>query len=315
MVLMTKEILQNLKARENVSGVILVQDYNIGKTKNGNEYIMGTLLAGITIPFKAWGNSTAFSKLKKEDYKGIVTCISGNVDDYGGSLSIILDNVTAVEGYTPDQFFPIKYNMEAYWNGLKVQFESLVSDKAMDICNLILFENEEVSARFKVEFAAMTYHDNCKSGLLAHTYKVLSNLAWIIKQYPDITNREGSAEDYRDLLYTGALLHDIGKIIEMQFGTYTEYSYVTHRFFGAEMLIPFKSKIIELYNEDWYYQLMSIILQHHGEFGEPCKTIAAYLVNKADELDAQMTLLATMLSDKNNESGMRIKVDGNYLTY
>lgn len=311
----TQETLQTIQPNQQISGILLVTSYNVQLTKNGKEYIAGNLQSGITVPFKAWGNSSAFGKLKNEEYQNVPSYIVATVDGFGGTNSLIIDSIQAVDGYTPDQFFPIRYNIDAYWEALKTNILKKVSEKGLKICNEVLFENAEVADRFKKEFAAMSYHDNCKGGLLAHTYKVVSNTANIIAQYPDLCKRDGVAnQDFIDLLMIGALLHDIGKTVEMQFGVYQPVSIVTHTYLGMEFIAPFKQSIIEAYDEMWYYNLTSILLQHHGEFGEPCRTIAAFIIHKADEYDASLTLLAQYMEGVNNVAGSRIKVDGSYLT-
>ena len=315
MEMITKERLQSLTAGQSISGIVLVKDYSIQLTKNNKEYVAGRLQSGVDVPFKAWGNSSAFSKLKNEAYENVPSYIVGSVDGYGGTNSIIIESVQAVDGYTPDQFFPIRYDIEAYWNALKGQITKRCSEKGQLVANKVLFENEELSDRFKKEFAAMNYHDNCKGGLLAHTYKVLNNIANICAMYQGLITRDGViSTDFTDLLYVGALLHDIGKTVEMDFGVYQSKSIVTHAYLGMEFIIPFKDIIVETYNEDWYYNLVSILLQHHGEFGEPCRTVASFIVHKADEFDAKMTLLAQCMEQVDNKAGTRIKVDSTYLT-
>lgn len=313
--MITQEMLKNLKPKQYISGVLLVKNYDIQLTKQGKEYIVGNLQSGVSISFKAWGNSSAFTSMKNNDFSNCPAYITGSVDDYGGVSSIILDSVQAVEGFTPDQFFSIKYNMDAYWDALKKRISSSCSEKAYAIADKILFSNEEVAKRFKEEFAASSHHDNCKSGLLAHTYKVLSIVANIVEMCPSITVRNGERDtDLVDLLYIGSLLHDIGKIKEMNFGVYQPTSFATHRFFGVEYIDSAKEDIITSYGEDWYYQLVSIILQHHGEYGEPCKTVASYIVHKADEMDASVTLLAQKIEAVDNVAGTSIRLDSNYLT-
>lgn len=315
MEIISKEKLQNLTAGQQISGIILVKDYSIQLTKNGKEYVAGKLQSGVDVQFKAWGNSSAFTKFKNEAYENVPSYIVGNVDGYGGTNSIIVESVQAVDGYTPDQFFPVRYDIDAYWNALKGQITKRCTEKGQLVANKILFENEELSDRFKKEFAAMSYHDNCKGGLLAHTYKVLNNIANICAIYQNILVRDGAINsDFTDLLYVGALLHDVGKTVEMEFGVYQPKSIVTHTYLGMEFIIPYKDLIIETFSEDWYYNLVSILLQHHGEFGEPCRTVASFIINKADEFDAQLTLLAQTMEAVDNKSGTRIKVDGTYLT-
>lgn len=315
MELILKEKLQNLKEGQSISGIILVKNYSIQLTKNGKEYVTGNLQSGVDISFKAWSSSSAFTKLKNEAYENVPSYIVGSVDGYGGTNSIIIDSIQAVDGYTPDQFFPVKYDIDAYWTALQNQIAKRCSEKGKLIANKILFENEELSERFRKEFAAMSHHDNCKGGLLAHTYKVINNIANICTIYQNILVRDGDInQDFVDLLYIGALLHDVGKTVEMEFGVYQPKSIVTHSYLGMEFIAPYKSIIIETYSEDWYYNLVSIILQHHGDFGEPCRTVASFIVHKADEFDAHLTLLAQVMEGVNNKSGSRIRFDGKYLT-
>ena len=312
--MITQEQLSKLVPSSNISGVLLVKDYSIQLTKNGKEYVTGTVQSGIDIQFKAWSQSVAFSKMKAEDYRGIPSFISGTVDSYNDVISIIVDSVQAVEGYTADQFLPIKYNEQAYWDAVKKIITDKVSENGLDLCNKILFDNNDLANRFRVEFAAKSFHDNCKNGLLAHTYKVLSNVNFLMSQYK-LANKgtDELNQNYKDLIYIGALLHDIGKTVEMNFGVYQPLSYVTHRYLGIEFISPFKDEIVSKYDEDWYYQLISIMLQHHGEFEEPCRTVAAYIIHKADVLDADMTLLQDKLSDLSIDN--KVKINSSYLTY
>lgn len=113
MEMISKEKLQSLTAGQQISGIVLVKGYNIQLTKNNKEYITGSIQSGIDVPFKAWGSSSAFTKFKNEAYENVPSYIVGNVDEYGGSTSIIIESVQAVDGYTLDQFFPLKYDIEA----------------------------------------------------------------------------------------------------------------------------------------------------------------------------------------------------------
>lgn len=313
--LITQEVLKSLTPGQSVSGIILVKGYSIQLTKTGKEYIAGELQSGMSVPFKAWGNSGAFKHFKEEAYENVVSFITGTVDGFGGGNTIIIESIQAVDGYTPDQFFPVRYNIDAYMDALKGQIEKRVSKKGQDICDKIFFGNDALIERFKVEFAAMNHHDNCKGGLLAHTYKVINNMVNILATYQAVAVRDGAvSRDYTDLLYIGALLHDIGKVDEMNFGVYQPVSIVTHKFLGIEYIAPYKDDIINAYGELWYYNLISIMLQHHGEYGEPCKTVAAYLVHRADMLDSQLTLLTQAMENVNNAEGSRIRIDDFYLT-
>lgn len=311
-----QEVLKAGQNKEPVSGVILVNNYSTALTKNGNEYITGTLQSGINIAFKAWGNTSAFTELKNNDYNNVPSYISGSFDTFGGSVSIIVDSINAVNGFTPDMFYPVKYNMSAYLDALKKLIDTRLTDKAKKYANKILFDNEEVLERFKVEFAASSHHDNCKNGLLAHTFKVCSNVNYLFNLYPNIPMRVNpdNPSDFIDLCMLGALLHDIGKIYEMEFGVYQPVSRVTHRYLGTELLSEYKEDIINDYSDIWYYDLISILLQHHGEYGDDCKTLCSFIVHEADNMDAKFTLVEQLLENPTEaSSGKKIKIDSKVL--
>lgn len=311
--IITQEQLKNLVGGQAIDGIVLIKDYSVQMTRNNKEYITGRLQSGVERQFKAWGNSAAFANLKREAYENVPSYIRASGDDYGGTISLVLDSVQAVDGYTPDQFFLVKYNIDAYWEALKKLVASRVSAKALDICNKVLFDNEAVANRFKVEFAARSHHDNCKSGLLAHTYKVTSLIATIIQQYPGITSRTGVTDaQLVDLLIVGALLHDVGKIYEYEFGVYLPASCVTHKYLGAELINEHKAEIIAAYDENWYYNLISIMLEHHGQFGEPPKTVWAQVIHFADMFDANLTDVMQAVEAVDGQG--TIKYDSAYLS-
>lgn len=289
-----------------VSGIILLKDVVRATTKNGKPFFHGSVCSGTDVSFKAWDNSEAFKMLEREDLAGKVVYISGNWNEYMGVFSIILDTVMTnaeLVAIDPMNFIESKYNIDAYWSGLQNIMKSTLTEKGMLLANKFLFENEEVANAFKVEFAAKSHHDNCKAGLLAHTYKVCYLMQVTLNLYKDIVDK--------DLVMIGVLLHDIGKIKEMHMGVYQPCSKVTHRFLGIEMLD--KDLIVENYGEDWYYELVSIMLQHHGEWGDPCKTVSARLVNLVDEFEAKAMLIKQAVDISDNCG--TINIDGQYLSY
>lgn len=317
-----KEILNGkVEAGTRISGVALVSNYNIALTKTRKEYITGFLMSGIKVPFKAWGNSQAFNKLKIEEYSNTPVLLSGTVDNFNDCVSIVLDDLQAVEGYDLSHFMETKYNADAYYTALRKSLDANLSERGKAVVDIVL--TGEIEKEFKVQFAASSVHDNCKSGLLAHTYKCLSLLNWTTNMYKTLMKVPVGedqvlelSEDRKDLLYLGVLFHDIGKIREMNYGVYQNCSKVTHRFLGVEILDPAKPFILENYGEAWYYDLVSILLQHHGEWGDPCKTLVSTIVHQVDLFESRMTILEQALTDGliNTHNCSKIKYDGTQLS-
>ncbi len=307
---LSKEILKTVKKGTQIKGACVIQDYDVRDTKTGSKYITGTIMAGTTMQFKAWGNSAAFKYLSDYDCKNDVFYISATGDEYGGAVSLVVDTVQAISDVPVDAFLEHRYDENSTYEKLKkIVFERL-SEQGKSIANKVLFDNPEVEKRFRIEFAAKSHHDNCVNGLLIHTYMVVIHVARICSDYKGIVKSRADL----DLLMLGALFHDIGKIREMHMGAYQDISVTTHRHLGLEMIAEHKAEIVNSYGEMWYYQLSSIILQHHGEYGDPCKTVYAQIVHMADNYDAQMRTMSDLLADKTDEVGS-VNFNGAWLTH
>ncbi len=291
---LTKEQLKEVKKGSVVAGAALIKDYRILDTKSGGKYIMGNITAGIDMTFKVWSNAPAYNYFTENECRGEVCYLDAKGDEYGGTTSLVVNNAQAISDYKPDEFMERKYDEDSIYEKLrKVVYERL-SEQGKSIANKVLFENPEVESRFRVEYAAKSHHDNCINGLLMHTYMVVIHVARICTDYKGIIKSRADL----DLLMLGSLFHDIGKIREMNMGVYQDISVTTHRHLGLEMLAEHKAEMVNTYGEMWYYHLSSILLQHHGEYGDPCKTVYAQIVHMADNYEAQMRTMSDLLADK-----------------
>ncbi len=313
MQLITRDILHSAKNGAAFRGVIFCSWYSVAHTKTNKEYIMGDLMAGDIIQFKAWDSSLAFKSLRGSDLSGKPLSVSGTFSEYNGVMGVVLDSVAEVQGYSEEQFLPVKYDVGAYWAGLISYIDNNVSEGCSGLAHKILFDNVEYADRFKLEFAASHHHDNCMSGLLAHTYKVVITVGWILNIYGGLLNVPDKGK-FKDTVLLGALLHDLGKTKEMKTGVYQSVSSVTHRYLGLEMVQPFREDIVSVLGEDMWYNLVSIFLQHHNEFDDKCRTLASRIVFEADYLDSKLTGLVQALEQPSESTaGKRVKFDGNWL--
>lgn len=298
----TKEMLQSYKSGQLVEGLILCKGYKVAKTKTGSDYIQGSLQSGVEVPFKAWGNSTAFTNLTTEEYAGSVVMITGKYDVYNDVASIILNTVVAVD-VPVDDFLEQRYDVAQYWEALKALVRRSVSDKAYAIAECVLFNNEALATEFKKAFAASSHHDNCIGGLMAHTYKVMLHGVTVRNLYPQFF----ASQDVIDLFFLGILFHDIGKTQENKLGVYQHAAIVTHRYLGIEMLD--RDAIIQGYGYNGWLEIVAIMLQHHGEFDDKARTLLAYLVFLCDNMDSKLTLLQQSM-----EGGVsKVRIDDIYL--
>ena len=300
MEIITKEMLENGKNDMSINGVILVKDCSFQTTKNGNLYISGTLQSGKIMPYKMWGGTTAFASVSPEDPLSNAVCnIKGKFSEYNDMMSIIIDSFEVIPNADIAPFLESDYNAEPLLNSLVSLLKKNLTANGFELIERIFLSDEELMKRFINEFAAMSHHDNCRSGLAAHTLKVCRILCSLLPMYKNILSNENGEQDpqKKDLLLIGALLHDIGKTVEMYYGVYTKESFVTHRIIGLEFLLKHKDEFLLYYNEEWFRHLEAIMSQHHDDYGEPCKTVYSFIIHQVDELDSMLTLVNQLIPE------------------
>ena len=98
----------------------------------------------------------------------------------------------------------------------------------------------------------------------------------------------------RDLLITGALLHDIGKIYTYSitgFIDFTDEGRLLGHIISGDEIVRQKIKKVEDFPEELALQLRHLILSHQGqlEFASPVvpQTLEAIILYYADEMDAK----------------------------
>jgi 3'-5' exoribonuclease len=145
----------------------------------------------------------------------------------------------------------------------------------------------QIEQAYKNAPAAKSLHHAFIGGLLDHVVSLFQLADLACRNYPEMINR--------DLLLSGAFLHDIGKIHELAFArsfTYTTRGQLLgHMIIELEML---QEKIAQVPSfPDKYKTLLEhLIISHHGkyEFGSPKMPMfpEALMLHYLDDLDSKM---------------------------
>ena len=293
-------------------GVVLLKNFSQGTTGSGKPKFTGTIANIDEVKFNVWNNAAAYGYFDAlpTDTSPHVVWIYFSLSKYG----LVINNIMAVDGFNTEAFVFHKYGAKEmaseFMNVLK---SSNISENAMSIIRAVMHMDycDPVSKRLVKEYAAYSHHDNCPTGLLAHMTKCIRIYNGFKSAYSFLADQKTN-----DLMVTCLALHDIGKIYEMHDGVYQAYSFLTHRGLGLEHLLPFKPLITELYDDEFFYMICSVLLQHHGEYGENPKTIYAMLVHMIDDMEAQLTSINDILANKaytSDTAGTKIKYNGAYL--
>ena len=155
-------------------------------------------------------------------------------------------------------------------------------------------KDEKFILTFKGHSAAKSVHHGFAGGLLEHTLSVVKFCEYMVGQY-DILNK--------DLLYTAAMCHDIGKTIELSPFPENDYTddgqLLGHIIIGIEMIDDAIREIPE-FPKQLASELKHCIVAHHGEleYGSPKKPALAeaMALNLADNADAKMQTLKEIFS-------------------
>lgn len=268
-----------------VTGDLMVKDYSLKSTKHGKPYITGFFSSNGHHGFKIW-DSTLVAAFGGNDFSNKVLTVTGDVDEYNGYRSLIIQQATIKAEADIGEFLETPYT-ESFLVPLQEFVLGKMTDEGRQVVDLLL--DDETMGKFATEFAAVSHHDNVYRGLLAHSLKVARLMTLVSNMYPVLWSRSD-----KDLLIVGAFLHDLGKVDEYALGTMNKDKLgLSHRYWGLERVQGFKDEIVALKGEDWYYRLIAIIMQHHGEWGERPQIIEAQVVHLVDNLEAQLTSIST----------------------
>ncbi len=179
--------------------------------------------------------------------------------------------------------------------------EALRDPRLAGLCRIFL---EEYGERFRRTGAAREYHHARRGGLVEHVAQMMRAAVALAAVYPD-TNR--------DLLVTGVLFHDCGKLWENCYDRegftmpYTEVGELMgHIPMGIEVVNRLWRKLMEAAPTSWTsltpasesvrLHLLHLIGAHHGEhqFGSPVlpRTPEAILLHHVDNIDAKLEMMA-----------------------
>ena len=251
-------------------------------TKNNTTYIDITLADNTgELKAKAWSDSLPKIATVSE---GTVAAITAKVQEHPKfGTQLIVTELAAVSDFNANDFIASsRYDIEEMWSDV-TSFRSKIMNKHLkEILNSIF--TEDIADKFKTSAAALSVHHGYRGGLSEHTLEMLRLSSSLVSEYPRVNF---------DLLTTGIILHDFGKIFEYKTDltvTMTpEGKLLGHIFIGSNYIKEHAPKDMP---QDLLDELIHIILSHHGEleFGSPVKprTIEAIIVSRLDDTSAKI---------------------------
>ena len=263
---MKKVFIEQVTAGDTVDDVFVLAEKTLARKRNGENYLNPTL-ADRTGRIKGvvWDN---VEKTVQSVQSGDFVRLSGDVAEYRGALQLVVKQLERCppEAVDPADFLPAtSRDVEQMFSRL-TDLTAAMNDKELKDLFALYWADTQFVERFKKAPAAKQMHHAYLGGLLEHTLGVTRLADTIASFYPAID---------RDLLLTGAILHDLGKLVEFSYDSFP-YDYsdrgrlVGHMVLGIEM-IQDRIKSLPGFPGETADRLKHLILSHHGrhEFGSP----------------------------------------------
>ncbi|HPF20136.1 MAG TPA: HD domain-containing protein [Syntrophomonas sp.] len=295
--LMNVREMQASSVGQQVSGKFLILDKIYRKTKDGKDMYNLKLGDGTgEIDAVVWENCRLTGTLTSGEVIGIL----GDMGNFSGRNQITAKIIKVLDE-DPGLYMKQAENLEQ----LKQHFQELVKslrDPHLQNLSRRIFDPSTQEVFFRAP-AAKRIHHNYPGGLLEHSCQVADLALKMADSYAYLN---------KDLLLFGALVHDIGKIMEYKMGASPQYTtegkLLGHIVMGSEMIsIEINRLRTEGYDfpQNLEWMIKHMILSHHGsmEFGSPVIPLfpEAFVLHVADNLDAKMYIFKNKLQENNGE--------------
>ena len=282
-----KQYLESLKAGDALDSVFIARNKRLLDFRNKPGQYLSVGLADRTgqLEGRLWDGGPKAAEAFAE---GDVVHVSGKVDAYRGSLQVVLNSIVPCrEGeYDPEDF--VARTDKDLDELTKLLQGTILSLENEDLKALLLafFKSTSFLQRFVECPASKTIHHPFLGGMAEHIASVIQLCDTLCKVHPRID---------RDLLMTGAILHDIGKLRELDFAPAIEYTdegeLLGHLVIGT-MMVAEKIRELPDFPEELRLRVLHLLVSHHGEleFGSPKTpaTLEAVALNLVENMDAKV---------------------------
>src|SRR3954453_10282901 len=272
------------------------------RQKKGGEFYLSLLLADRTgeLDAKMWDNvAEVLDAFERDDFvrvKGLVQVFHNRPQMTVHKLRRMDDSEVDFVDYFPSS----RRDPEAMWGELRALVNGIGNSHLKGLLEAMLAD-EDIAARYRRAPAAKQIHHAFLGGLLEHVLSLCALARATAPYYPHVDC---------DLLLTGVVLHDIGKIYELNYERGFSYSnegqLLGHIHIGLRMVAE-KLRGLPDFPPALRSLLEHMILSHHGEleYGSPKvpQFPEALLLRYLDDLDSKMECMRALIDNDRQVEG------------
>ena len=271
---------------QTITSLFVVATKQVKSKKNGELYL-SLVLADRSGQLQAnmWDNvADALDACEQDDF----VKVKGVIHKYNGRWQLTVHKMRKLQDAEIDysDYLPkTSKDIEQLWRTLGEFVDGFENHWLKSLIQEFM-SDAAIAAAYKNAPAAKTLHHAFVGGLLDHVVSLFTLCDLAVRNYPQVN---------RDLLLTGAFLHDIGKLHELTYlrsiAYTTEGQLLGHMTIELEML---HQKLMGLpgFPAELKILLEHMIISHHGqyEFGSPKLPMfpEALMLHYLDDLDSKM---------------------------
>ena len=283
--------IENFKEGDSIQGFYLCVQKHIRHTRSGDLYLDLELrdISG-HISGKIWDT---VSELNEKFEAGDAVVVSGDVESFMDRPQLVVRKINKATvqhysryGFDPAHVVPTsKKDPIKMWNEIEDIINGMKNKYLQSLVATIYESNKK---QLMIHPASVKMHHNFRSGFLEH----ILTMAQIAKKISPLYSVD------LDLVLAGVLLHDIGKLKEINSDYEAEYTdegnLIGHIVIGRDMVLSAINKIRK-FPEDLSQKIEHIILSHQGKYEWQSPKMPSFpealLVHMIDIMDAKMNLM------------------------
>jgi len=294
-----KLFVKDLEPDPSITGFFLVHEKEVRNTANGKPYLrmeLGDRTGNVEA--RMWDG---FEALAKEVNRDDFVKVQARVEIYRNKMQLTLQQFRVAK---PDEidvadFMPTtSYDVEKLYAQMLGYIEGMKNPWLKKLTTTIL-TNPEIVPRFKRAPAAKVMHHAYVGGLIEHVVGLCGLAKLVAAHYPELDV---------DLLLTAAMLHDVGKLDELNYERAVSYTAEGQLLGHIVMEVESVGKVmdsIEGFPENLKIVVQHILISHHGEyeFGSPKLPMIreALVFHYLDDMDSKMGAVRAALAADSGE--------------
>ncbi|MGI5820100.1 MAG: 3'-5' exoribonuclease YhaM family protein [Armatimonadota bacterium] len=285
-----------LEVGQRIIGTYAARGRSLASFKSKPGQYLSLTLADATgqITARMWDNAEEAAALFSE---GDAVTVRAVVEEYRGQKQLVIERLKLADRDEMDAADLVPSSSRDLGELRERLLETVASVTNPHLAALLdqFFGDPEFVECFCRAAGAKSLHHSHLGGLVEHTIGVVEILETVARVHPKLD---------RDLLMAGALLHDLGKVTELECAASIEYTdsgrLVGHTVLTDRMVNRAIDRI-EGFPEELANRLTHLLLSHHGqrEYGAPVlpMTAEACALHYADNLDAHVEYFGQVVAD------------------